>query len=140
MKKLFLLLLLATTYVYIYAQDSITFKGKVYNDEYNIYIDMNLYNQDIIVPTQEIFGKLAGYIGSLQCTQVWPITNCKIIDGRTATISLINNYGSEDLVCTLKLNENNTYTLNKENGSVLKFPVKGKWQKIPNTISFKRKK
>ncbi|MEZ7820776.1 MAG: calcium-binding protein, partial [Patescibacteria group bacterium] len=67
--------------------------------------------------------------------KVWVIATAKIIDSRTAKITLVNNYGSEDLTCTLKLNNDNTYTLNKEEGSTLKFPVRGKWQKIPGNLT-----
>lgn len=100
---------------------------------------MNLYSQDILVPDQEVLGKMAGYVGSLQCTQVWTIVTAKIIDSKTAKITLINNYGSEDLTCILKLNADKTYTLNKEEGSTLKFPVRGKWQKIPGNLTFVKK-
>ncbi|WP_036876811.1 hypothetical protein [Xylanibacter oryzae] len=136
MKKLFILSLLLISSFNLFAQDSTTFKCKIYNDEHKIYINMNLYSQDILVPDQEILGKLAGYVGSLQCTQVWAIATAKIIDSKTAKITLVNNYGSEDLTCTLKLNNDNTYTLNKEEGSTLKFPVRGKWQKIPGNLTF----
>ncbi len=138
MKKLLFILVFLVTCIVGNAQDSLLFKGKIYNNEYKIYLVMDFYHQDILVPTQEIFGKMAGYIGSAQCTQVWMITNCKKQDDHTYYISIINNYGSEDLDCILRYNADGTFTMDKQNGSTMKFPVNGKWQKIPGTVPFSR--
>lgn len=134
MKKIFLLFLIMLLPNMVKAQDSTTFKGTLYNDEYKIFIKMDFYNNNIMIPDQEIFGSLAGYIGSRQCTQVWPIVECKMTDSKNAEINIVNNYGSEDLTCTLSVMEDGKYELNKKDGSTLKFPVRGKWQKIPGTI------
>ena len=44
--------------------DSAIWKGELVNDEYQVFIRMNLYAQDISVPGQEIYGELPGYFGS----------------------------------------------------------------------------
>ena len=135
-----IILIFASLFVAINAtaQDSI-FKGKIVNDEYNVYIYMNFYNQDIIVPGQSVYGKLSGYIGTTKSNYVWLITSAKIKDRNTALLSIINDYGSEDLTCTLSLNTDNTFTLKQDNGATLKIVADRKYVKIPKSIIFKRK-
>lgn len=114
------------------------FEGRYYNDEYNIFIDINFYDKNVIVPNQEVFGDLDGYIGSTLCNTVWPITSSTIIKN-SAKISVINNYGSEDFKASLSLIDSNSLAYEHKGGSTLKFPVNKKWQKIPSKIVFKRK-
>lgn len=114
------------------------FKGCVRNEEYNIYITMNFSDKDVLVPGQEVLGEVCGYIGSGKCKHVWFITSAEVTDGKTARIEVINNYGSEDFTAKLSLNRDGTYTLKHTGGSTLKFPVDGKWQKIPGSVVFAR--
>ena len=114
------------------------FEGRYYNEEYNIYIDINFYDKNVIVPNQEVFGDLDGYIGSTLCNTVWPITSSSITKN-SAKISVINNYGSEDFKASLSLIDSNSLSYEHKGGSTLKFPVNKKWQKIPSKIVFKRK-
>ena len=114
------------------------FEGRYYNDEYNIYIVINFYDKNVIVPNQEVFGDLDGYIGSTLCNTVWPITSSSITKN-SAKISVINNYGSEDFKASLSLIDSNSLSYEHKGGSTLKFPVNKKWQKIPSKIVFKRK-
>ena len=114
------------------------FRGTIYNKEYGIHITMNLYDKNVIVPEQEIFGEVDGYIASDKTRHVWTITSAEIVNDKTARIEAINNYGSEDFTAKLTLNRDGTYTMRHTGGSQLKFPVKDKWQKIPNTVAFER--
>lgn len=114
------------------------FKVYLKNDEYKIYMRLNLYGKDIRVPGQDVFGLLDGYIGSSQGSGLWLITASKLKGERTAEIDVINDYGSEDFTATLHVNPDGTYTMKKNGGSTLKFGVRGKWQKLPGTVVFKK--
>ena len=114
------------------------FVGKYYNEEYHIYLDINFQDKNVIVPDQEVFGELDGYIGSTLCNTVWPIAS-SIITKNTAKIEVINNYGSEDFKASLILTDPNTISYDHKGGSTLKFPVNKKWQKIPSKLIFKKK-
>lgn len=117
------------------AQDA-AFKCTIYNDEYKIFITMNLYDKDVIIPGQEIIGQVDGFIGSEQCAHVWMFTSSDVTNGTTAHFEATNNYGSEDFSARLTLNGDGSYTFKHTGGSTLKFPVKNKWQKIPGTLTF----
>ena len=52
-----------------------TFKGRYYNKEYNIYIDMDLYHQNKLIPGQEFLGEVAGYLGDNIDSRKWIFTD-----------------------------------------------------------------
>ena len=114
------------------------FKGYISNNEYQVYIRMNFYENNIVVPDQEIFGELPGYFGAQRDSKKWLFTSAKIIDKNNAEVTITNDYGSEDLVATITCNNDSTFTLKQKEGSTLKIAVKGKWVKIPKTITLKR--
>ena len=120
------------------SNDSIAFIGEFHNNEYNVYIKINLIDKDILVPGQEILGELDGYFGSTQSSHIWPITSSEV-EGSTAKIEVINNYGSEDFTASIILKNNNTLEFKHLKGSTFKFPVNKKWQKLPSKLTFIRK-
>ena len=120
------------------SNDSIAFIGEFHNNEYNVYIKINLIDKDILVPGQEILGELDGYFGSTQSSHIWPITSSEL-EGSTAKIEVINNYGSEDFTASIILKDNNTLEFKHLKGSTFKFPVNKKWQKLPSKLTFIRK-
>ena len=120
------------------SNDSIAFIGEFHNNEYNVYIKINLIDKDILVPGQEILGELDGYFGSTQSSHIWPITSSEV-EGSTAKIEVINNYGSEDFTASIILKDNNTLEFKHLKGSTFKFPVNKKWQKLPSKLIFIRK-
>ena len=120
-------------------KDSTIFRAYLYNNEYDVYLNINFYDENIKVPGQELYGPLPGYLGKKNNSFCWVITAAKVA-GKTATISLINDYGSEDLTATLAQKNDSIYILKQESGSTLKVPKNGKWQKIPKTIELKRRK
>jgi len=135
-------LLLTCTATVCTAQDEgKAFKGLFHNDEYSVYLRINLHDNDVDVPNHEIFGQLPGYLGKDRNNFYWLITSAKIKNGRKAELSLINDYGSEDLTATLTKQNDSTLVLRQEDGSTLKVPNKGKWQKLPKelTLTLKRK-
>ncbi len=120
------------------SNDSIAFIGEFHNNEYNVYIKINLIDKDILVPGQEILGELDGYFGSTQSSHIWPITSSEV-EGNNAKIEVINNYGSEDFTASIILKDNNTLEFKHLKGSTFKFPVNKKWQKLPSKLTFIRK-
>jgi hypothetical protein len=100
---------------------------------------INFYDQNISVPGQDLFGQVPGYLSKKNYSFAWLITSATV-KGDKAHLSLINDYGSEDLTATLTRKNDSIYVLKQEEGSTLKVPAKGgKWQKLPKTLELKRK-
>ena len=116
--------------------DSI-FKGRIENAEYQVWIEMNFYENNVKVPQQAVLGELPGYFGAKRDSRKWLILDTDI-KGNIATITLVNDYGSEDLIATLTRNADGTYTLAQKSGSTLKIAVNNKWVKIPKKLVLKK--
>ena len=140
MKKSILLLFAALTSALAIAQEEAKpFRAYLYNDEYDVYLRIDFYDESILIPGNELYGQLPGFLGKKNNTFCWPITSAKLKNEHTAELSLINDYGSEDLTATLTCENDSTYTLKQGKGSTLKVPKNGKWQKLPTTLPFTRK-
>ena len=127
------------SYLTSFAQkDSKIFKGYLSNNEYEVYLQINFYQNDIKVPGQEIFGTIAGFLGDRKDSRKWLITNATI-EGKTAHLSIINDYGSEDLIADLTLESDGTYSLKQITGSNIKIARNRKWVKIPKKLTFMKK-
>ena len=124
------------SYLTSFAQkDSTIFKGYLSNNEYEVYLQINFYQDDIKVPGQEIFGTIAGFLGDRKDSRKWLITDAAI-EGKTAHLSIINDYGSEDLTADLTLESDGTYSLKQIAGSNIKIARNRKWVKIPKKLTF----
>lgn len=131
--------MLCMSYLTSFAQkDSTIFKGYLSNNEYEVYLQINFYQNDIKVPGQEIFGTIAGFLGDRKDSRKWLITNAAI-EGKTAHLSIINDYGSEDLIADLTLESDCTYSLKQITGSNIKIARNRKWVKIPKKLTFMKK-
>ncbi len=121
--------------------DNLPFRGEIYNKEYEVSIRFDFYKNNILVPGQDVFGELSGYIKSRRDSRVWLVTSAEIDKKQnTVTMEIINDYGSEDLVATLTYDkETKTFTLRQKQGSTIKFAKNGKWQKLPSTLVFSRR-
>ena len=97
--------------------DSTLFKGKLTNKELNVYMSIDFYHKNLKVPGQ------------------WLITDADV-DGKIAHLSIINDYGSEDLVADLVLLSDGTYELQQKEGSSIKIARNRKWVKIPKKLVF----
>ena len=140
---IYIFFLLATITTYAQSpvrseQASQYFKGKIYNSQYDIYIHMDFINSSIIVPQQEIVGEIPGYLGDNKDSRKWLITNATITSDGKASLSIINDYGSEDLEATLQMLNDTTYILLQESGSTIKLARNRKWLKRPQKITFKK--
>lgn len=141
MKRIFLLLWMILASVFsIHAQevaDSTLFKGKIVNKEYQVWIEMDLKHQNVLTPGQEIFGQVPGYFGARRDTRKWIITDATV-KGKEATLTIINDYGSEDLKARLTYQPDGTYVLERISGSTMKIVVNRSWVKIPKKLTFTR--
>ena len=139
MNKLIAISLLCLTAICVKAQSkNEPFRAYLYNNEYDVFLRINFYEQDVNVPGQDLFGQVPGYLGKKNNSFAWLITSAKI-NGDKAKLQLINDYGSEDLTATLTRKNDSIYVLKQESGSTLKVPNKSKWLKLPKTLEFKRK-
>ena len=113
------------------------FRAYLFNKEYSVYLRIDFYRENISVPGQDLYGKLPGYLSKQHNSFCWLITSAEV-HGKTATMQMINDYGSEDLTATLTAENDSVYVLKQIDGSTLKVPNNGKWQKLPKTLELKR--
>lgn len=140
MRKFLVIILLVIVATNGYAQkDNTAFRAFLYNNEYEVYLRINFYDQDITIPGQELYGDLPGYLGKKNNSFCWVITSCDIKSDKKATMQLINDFGSEDLRATLIRKNDSVYVLQQNEGNTIKVPRKGKWQKLPKELEFKKK-
>ncbi len=138
MKKILLSALLSLAFLGASAQnDSTLFKGTISNKEYDVYLKIDFHNNDIKVPGQEIFGTMPGYLGDKKDSRKWFITDAQI-KGKTAHLSITNDYGSEDLTADLTVNNDGIYELKQLEGSSLKIARNRKWVKLPKKLFFSK--
>ncbi len=139
MKKLLILSFVCLTSIVLNAQNtSEPFRAYLINNEYDVFLKIDFYKQNITVPGQDLYGELPGYLSKNKNSFCWLVTSVKI-EGQTAHLTMINDYGSEDLTASLILKDDSIYVLRQEDGSTLKVPKNGKWQKLPKTLEFKRR-
>lgn len=140
MKTLFSSIALSLCIFTAQAQANKQFVGTYNNSEYNIYLKINLHDKNIIVPQQEIFGEVDGFVGDYKDSRKWLITGSKINNDNTATLSIINDYGSEDLNAKLVIQNDSTIVLSQTDGSTMKIARNRKWVKLPSKLIFIKKK
>ena len=139
MKKLIASALICLTNLPLWAQNvSEPFRAFLFNNEYEVILRIDFYKQNITVPGQDLYGELPGYLSKQHNSFCWLITSAEV-NGKKATLQMINDYGSEDLTASLTQKNDSIYVLQQVEGSTLKVPKNGKWQKLPKTIEFKRR-
>lgn len=142
MRKLLFIAFITLFYLPMMAQiqktdaDTTSFKGYLYNKEYNVYLQIDFYHQNVIVPKQEVYGEMAGYFGDCQDGRKWLFTSATIKNDHLAEIEIINDYGSEDLKATLTKVNDSTFILRQGEGSTIKIARNRKWQKISKELTF----
>ena len=139
MKKFFATFILVLMLFPAIAQENKEpFRAYLFNKEYSVYLRIDFYRENISVPGQDLYGKLPGYLSKQHNSFCWLITSVDV-HGKTATMQMINDYGSEDLTATLTAESDSVYVLKQIEGSTLKVPKTGKWQKLPNSLELKRR-
>lgn len=139
MKRLSILAIISAIALNAFSQNDSIFKCNLYNEEYKVYMNINLYDSNITAPRQEIFGELPGYFGQDNDSRIWLITDVKISNNNVAKLSIVNDYGSEDLTATLTVDKDGNYILKQEDGSRIKIMENRKWVKIPTELKFKKR-
>lgn len=141
MKRWLLAMALVVSVLSVWGQgccaDTVTFAGRIENTEYQVWIEMDFYHNDVVTPGQEIFGQVPGYFGAKRDTRKWIFVDAEV-KGKQARLVITNDYGSEDLEARLTLERDGTYTLERLKGSTMKIVVGGKWVNIPKKLTFKR--
>ena len=137
MKRTLVMTFLLSVVLSIEAQHMSVFKGYLYNDEYQVYINMDFYRNNIKVPGQEIFGELPGYFGSKRDGRTWLFVTAELKDSITAKLTITNDYGSEDLEAVLRRLPDGSFELQQNDGSTIKIAVNRKWVKIPKRLQFR---
>lgn len=138
MKKIIATFILTLMLSPVFAQESKKpFRAYLINKEYSVYLRIDFYQESISVPGQDLYGKLPGYLSKQHNSFCWLITSAEV-EGNKATLQIINDYGSEDLTATLTAESDSVYVLKQIEGSTLKIPNNGKWQKLPKTLELRR--
>ena len=138
MKKIITIIILAFLLSPALAQENKEpFRAYLINKEYNVYLRIDFYQDNISVPGQDLYGKLPGFLSKQHNSFCWLITSAEV-EGNKATLQMINDYGSEDLTATLTAESDSVYVLKQIEGSTLKIPNNGKWQKLPKTLELRR--
>lgn len=115
--------------------DTTLFKGKITNKELDVYMTIDFYHKNLKVPGQELFGEMPGYFGDRRDSRKWLITDAEV-EGKTAHLSIINDYGSEDLTADLVVLPDGSYELQQKDGSTMKIARNRKWVKLPKKLKF----
>ena len=115
-----------------------SFRANLHNEEFGVFFNIDLEKSELMVPGHEIYGPLAGYIGLTTNPFYWLVVDAEV-KGKTATLQIVNDYGSEDLDAVLTRENDSIYILQQGKGSAIKMPEGGKWQKLPKTLILKRK-
>ena len=102
------------------------FKCTLYDRENKIYLHLDLYEESINVPGMEMFGPMNGYMNG-NVYGIWMITSSK---------RLSNDLGSETQEVKLTVENDSTYLLEQQGGTVIKKVVNKKLVKIPRNLTF----
>jgi hypothetical protein len=113
------------------------FRAYLYNNEYGVFLKIDFCDESITIPDQDFYGSLPGYMGKKVNNFIWLITSTEV-KGKKAKLTMINEFGSEDLIASLVRENDSLYVFRQEEGSQLKLSQNGKWQKMPKKMEFIR--
>lgn len=119
--------------------DSTAFRGYFENKEFDIYLRINFYEKNVHIPGQEYYGDLPGYLGKVNNPFCWVFVDATLKSASEARLTVVNDYGSEDLTATLVRSNDSVYVLKQGAGSSIKIPRDRKWFKLPKEIPFIKK-
>ena len=140
MKKLITIAFLLLADYALWAQTPCeNFRAYLYNKEYGVFLKIDLCDESITIPDQDFYGSLPGYMGKKVNNFIWLITSTEVKE-KSAKLTMINEFGSEDLIASLVRENDSLYIFRQEEGSQLKLSQKGKWQKMPKKMEFIRQK
>ena len=138
MKNLFIAAFLCLVNLPLFGQSPCEdFRAYLFNKKYGVFLKIDLCDESITIPGQDFYGSLPGYIGKKANNFIWLITNAEIKE-KKAKLTMINEFGSEDLIASLVRENDSLYVFRQEEGSQLKLSQNGKWQKMPKKMEFIR--
>ena len=138
MKKLITIAFLLLADYALWAQTPCDdFRAYLYNKEYGVFLKIDLCDESITIPDQDFYGSLPGYMGKKVNNFIWLITSAEVKE-KKAKLTMINEFGSEDLIASLVRENDSLYVFRQEEGSQLKLSQNGKWQKMPKKMEFIR--
>lgn len=118
--------------------DSTRFCGRFANADFDIYLCLDAYRNSVVVPGQEIYGSLPGYLGDNKDGRKWLFTSSTLTAPDKLRLEIINDYGSEDLTATLQQTDDSTFVLRQVSGSTIKVVRDYKWVKLPGKLVFRK--
>lgn len=101
-----------------------------------INLNIDLYEESVMVPTMEDFGPMNGYMNG-NVYGVWMVTSFDIKSNSTATINLSNDLGSETQEAQLTQLTDSTWSLKFTGRNVVKRVSGKKLVKIPSELIMK---
>lgn len=134
-KYIFLTILMACLSVATYAQN---LKGRYSNEQYNLYLVLDVDNPKVKIPGDDIYGEMPGYFGAKGYEHYWMIIECTRVSDNKAEITVINDSGSEDFMATLTEDSEGNITMKHLDGSPFKSVVKGKYVKVSKKVVLKK--
>ena len=123
MKRIIFPILIALTAISGHAQEeNKPFKAYLYNDEYEVFLRINFHDKDIKIAGQELYGELPGYLGRDNHSFCWVMVDAEIENTHKARMTMINDFGSEDLEASLSLKTTPPISSSKKAGTPSRFP------------------
>lgn len=110
------------------------FRGVLGCEPLGLSLVIDLYGQRLTVPGDEALGEVAGYLADSRDSRKWIVVEAETRGEREALLTIVNDYGSEDLTATLTYLGEGRYRLRQERGSSIKVVRDRKFVKIPSTI------
>ena len=112
-------------------------KIRLYSQEENINVVLDLYEESVNVPGMDMFGPMNGYMnGNIYGT--WSVTSSKILNDKTAMVGFSNDLGSETQRTTITHDTDSTWVMKFEGANVVKRLNGKKLVRIPSEITFKK--
>ena len=113
-------------------------KFRAGNNEMNLYIEADLYEESVDVPGMEWFGPLNGYICGSGIYGVWAVTSVKKCSNKEAVVHFSNALGSETQAARLIWQNDSTLLLEQKGGTTFKRVEGKKLVKLPGSFTLKR--
>lgn len=82
------------------------------------------------VPIRKSLEATPDILSAIRDTRKWIIMDA-YVNGNKATLTIINDYGSDDLKATLTYNSDKSFTLERIDGSPIRIVVNNAWVKLP---------
>ena len=135
MKKIFLLLQFVLLPLFVAAQSP--FKGKFVNNDFNLRLNLNLYEANIPQPQfddEMCYGVLAGSTNGH-----WVILKVNELDEEKATVRAISDSGIEAQTLEIKLLKDNSIEIKQVGSTNIRGVKNSKYVKLPKPIPMVRR-